>query len=217
MPRYVLRIWLDDRPGALGSVASRIGSVKGDLVGIEILERGGGRVIDELVVDLPSEDLVDLMVREVQEVDGVDVEDVSFDPNPDRDSRLDPILTAALIVEKEDPLDLVSALIARLSEDFLTEWAVAFDLAEKALVFCIGDSPVEGWLRAYVDGMLTDSKTERNEPADLALAIMHRVSMAIVLGRPERPFRDLERSQLSAIARIGDVKLSSLMSGVKLL
>jgi hypothetical protein len=49
---FVVRVWLPDRPGALGAVASRIGAVGGDLVGIDILERGGGRVIDELVVEL---------------------------------------------------------------------------------------------------------------------------------------------------------------------
>ena len=65
MALFVLRIWLEDRPGALGAVASRIGAVKGDLVGIEILERGGGRAIDELLVELPFPELVSLMIREI--------------------------------------------------------------------------------------------------------------------------------------------------------
>ena len=41
-------------PRCAGQVASRIGAVRGDVVGIDILERGGGRAIDELVVDLPD-------------------------------------------------------------------------------------------------------------------------------------------------------------------
>lgn len=55
MNAYVVRVWLPDRPGALGQVASRIGAVRGDVVGIEILERGGGSAIDELVVSLPGD------------------------------------------------------------------------------------------------------------------------------------------------------------------
>ena len=55
---FVVRVWIPDRPGALGQVASRIGAVRGDVAGIEILERGGGRAIDEIVVELPSPDLV---------------------------------------------------------------------------------------------------------------------------------------------------------------
>ena len=51
METYVVRMWLPDRPGALGQVASRIGAVRGEIVGIDILERGAGRAIDELVVE----------------------------------------------------------------------------------------------------------------------------------------------------------------------
>ena len=54
METYVVRMWLPDRPGALGQVASRIGAVRGEIVGIDILERGAGRAIDELVVELPD-------------------------------------------------------------------------------------------------------------------------------------------------------------------
>ena len=61
MATYVVRLWLPDRPGALGQVASRIGAVHGDVVGIEILERGGGSAIDDLT-DREREVLV-LMAR----------------------------------------------------------------------------------------------------------------------------------------------------------
>ena len=76
MHTVVVRVWLPDRPGALGQVASRIGAVRGDVLGIEILESGGGSAVDELVVALPDEQLVDLLVAEVSAVDGVAVEDV---------------------------------------------------------------------------------------------------------------------------------------------
>ena len=76
MESYVLRVWLPDRPGALGAVASRIGAVRGDVVGIEILEIGSGQAVDELVVQLPNATLVDLLVSEVRQVDGVHVEEV---------------------------------------------------------------------------------------------------------------------------------------------
>src|SRR5271170_2738828 len=76
MASFVMRVWLADRPGALGAVASRIGAVGGDLVGIDILERGDGRVIDELTIDLPGEELIPLMLAKVDELDLVDVEDV---------------------------------------------------------------------------------------------------------------------------------------------
>src|SRR5262252_6900189 len=97
---FVVRVWLPDRPGALGAIASRIGAVRGDLVGIDILERGGGRAIDELVVSLPDASLVDLLVHEVTQVEGVDVEEVRPALDSLRDPRLDALETAAVLVEQ---------------------------------------------------------------------------------------------------------------------
>ena len=48
----------------------------GDVVGIEILERGGGSAIDELVVSLPDEVSRELLLAEIAQVDGVAIEDL---------------------------------------------------------------------------------------------------------------------------------------------
>lgn len=76
MHGYVLRIRLPDRPGALGLVASRIGSVGVDIVAIDILQRADGSVVDEFEVELSNPDLVDLLRNEIHEVDGVSVEEI---------------------------------------------------------------------------------------------------------------------------------------------
>lgn len=75
MTGYVVRIALPDRPGALGLVASRIGAVGGDIVAINILEREGGRAVDEFVVEVDQE-LIDLLQNEIHEVDGVSILDI---------------------------------------------------------------------------------------------------------------------------------------------
>src|SRR3954454_20791146 len=99
METFVVRVWVPDRPGALGQVATRIGAVRGDVVGIDILERGAGRAIDELVVELPDAGLVPLLINEVSQVEGVDVEEVHPMAAGLRDARLDALETAALLVE----------------------------------------------------------------------------------------------------------------------
>jgi ACT domain-containing protein len=73
MPRYLVRVRLLDRPGALGLVASRIGSVGGDIVAIHILDRAAGEAVDEFTVELASDELVGLLRHEIHEVDGVSV------------------------------------------------------------------------------------------------------------------------------------------------
>jgi ACT domain-containing protein len=74
--RYLLRISMPDRPGALGLVASRIGAVGGDIIAIDILDRVDDRVIDEFAVDIHSEDHVELLRNEIHEVDGAQVTDI---------------------------------------------------------------------------------------------------------------------------------------------
>jgi ACT domain-containing protein len=73
MAGYVVRIALPDRPGALGLVASRIGSVGGDIVAINILERDAGQAVDEFVVEIGGHHLIELLQSEIHEVDGVSV------------------------------------------------------------------------------------------------------------------------------------------------
>ncbi len=152
MPTFVVRVWVPDRPGALGAVASRIGSVRGDLVGIDILERGGGRAVDELVVDLPEADLVPLMIREVGQVDGVDVEDVRSAPDVVVDPRLDALETAASLVERPDVPAMLATLAERGSRDLEADWAAVVDLGEPAPLVSVGAVPPAPWLAAFVAG-----------------------------------------------------------------
>ena len=77
MARYaVVRLWLSDRPGSLGQIATKIGEVGGDLVGIDILERDGARAVDELTVELAPDYAPDDLVAVLSQLSGVEVEDV---------------------------------------------------------------------------------------------------------------------------------------------
>ena len=62
--RLVVRVWLPDRPGALGLVASRIGAIGADIVGVDVLERSEHVAVDEFSVVISSMNLVKLLVRE---------------------------------------------------------------------------------------------------------------------------------------------------------
>ena len=51
---YLLRLVLPDRPGALGAVATALGAVGADILSVDVIERGPGLAIDDLVVELPA-------------------------------------------------------------------------------------------------------------------------------------------------------------------
>ncbi len=152
METYAVRLWLPDRPGALGAVASRVGAVRGSVVGIEILEVGEGMAVDELVVQLPQAALVDLLVTEVEEVDGVRVEEVRSLGQGVHDPRLDALETAARLVGAGDAEELLASLCELAGKSLGSEWIAVVDLQHGEV--CHGDGPVPPgpWLRAFLAG-----------------------------------------------------------------
>jgi hypothetical protein len=211
VPSFILRVWVPDRPGALGAVASRIGAVRGDLVGVDILERGAGRAIDELVVELPSESLVGLLISEVSQVDGVDVEDVRKAPAAAVDPRLDALETAASLVAHADVGSLLDALARRSLSDFQSDWAVVVDLDSSNPVVTVGPSPPAAWLAAFVTGSRASGEPGVNGgPDDVAWTDVDAAGLVVVLGRKGRPFRSRERRQLTALAHIVDHRWTEL-------
>jgi hypothetical protein len=199
VPSFVVRVWLPDRPGALGAVASRIGAVRGDLIGIDILERGAGRAIDELVVTLPSEDLIDLMLRELREVDGVDVEDIRPVALVVPDPRVDALESAALLVAQVTAAELLEVLVAHAERDLEASWAAVVDYDIAEVLASSGEVPSSTWLAAFVAGSLA---SEASGTDDVAWASFPTARLALVIGRAGRPFRERERRQLEALARI---------------
>jgi hypothetical protein len=217
VPTYVLRIWLPDRPGALGAVASRVGAVGGDVVGIDILERGAGRAIDEVVVDLPDPGLVSLLLDEVRCVDGVDVEEVRPVAPGRRDAGMSALETAERLVGEESPRDVVEALAAAVARHFEAAWGVVLDLASKDAVAVSGHPPPVPWLVAFVQGSQTSLHAfgAQQGDSDVVWATMPDSHAAVVLGREGRPFHDRERRQLELLARIADHRLGETTTSLR--
>src|SRR4051812_15331387 len=169
---YVVRVWIPDRPGALGAVASRIGAVRGDVVGIDILERGADRAIDELTVELPEDSLVELLVAEIQAVDGVAVEDIRIARDGVRDPRLDALESAATLVASTSTEDLLHSLAKHAVRDFGGDWAAVLDDEEPVLHAVEGPAPEAAWLHAFVQGSSTSEAVASGQsgPDELAWA-----------------------------------------------
>ncbi|MEU9837529.1 ACT domain-containing protein [Streptosporangium sp. NPDC048047] len=51
---FRLRVSLPDRPGALGQVARVLGTLGADILQVTVLERGGGRAVDDFTVSWPG-------------------------------------------------------------------------------------------------------------------------------------------------------------------
>lgn len=209
---YVLRVWLPDRPGALGAVASRVGAVGGDVVGIDILERGGGRAIDELVIELPGEERVPLLLAEIAQVDGVDVEELRPVAEALHDPRLDALETAALLVGASTEEEAVEALCEHAVRTIGASWGAVVGLDGGGLLVVQGASPSAGWLSAFVAGSQSAARLGDTQggPDDVIWVPLPAAALALVLGRSGQAFRARERRQAAALARIVDTRFREL-------
>lgn len=200
----LVRVWLPDRPGALGLVASRIGAVGGDIVGIDVLERGADVAVDEFAVRLEDYGLVELLVREIEQVDGASVEEVRVvDTFPD--PRLDALESAAVLCEAESVGDLHETLLGHTRREFLADWTAL--VRDGAVISADGNAhPPPDLLAALAAGTAASPRVADGTtgPEDLAVAALPRHEATLLVGRAGHPFRRRERIQLLALARIAD-------------
>jgi hypothetical protein len=214
---YILRVWMPDRPGALGALASRIGAVGGDVTGIDILERGAGRAIDELVVELPDDALVELLVTEIHQVDGVDIESIRPAAEALHDPRVDALETAALLVGAPTPSAAIEELCVHGVRTVGAHWGVVLDLVDGSITSQVGDCPSAAWIAAFVAGSQSSARVSDGDagPSDVVWAPLPAAGRALVMGRNGESFRARERRQAAALARIVDTRFRELTAAAR--
>ena len=211
---YVVRVWLPDRPGALGQVASRIGAVRGDVVGIEILERGGGSAIDELVVSLPDEVGRDLLLAEIAQVDGVAVEDVRPIDPARPDAGMLALEIAAALVETE-PNARLAMFCDQLCHLVDGAWALAIRTEDGATLVQRGSTPDTAWLAAFFAGSrhLAADTHSAATPSDVVWVHLEGAGVSVASGGSDRPFHTRERVQVGLLGRVVDGLLPAALDG----
>ncbi len=214
MPNYLIRVQLPDRPGALGAVASRIGSVGGDVVSIDILQRDNGVVVDELGVGLAGDHLLGLLRDEILEVDGVTIEALRAveGPLPDRHAELLDIATELFIQSSREAL--LDHLADRVRRSLVADFAAIIDADTTRVTASHGDPPSDDDLRAMALWAVTPlsspmgahekgSETADQSP-DVAAAEMVRAGVVLVVGRHAPVLRSRERQWIAIMAELAD-------------
>src|SRR3546814_13432729 len=102
METCIVRVWLPDRPGALGEVATAIGAVQAEIVGIDILERCAGRALDELAVQPHHAATVPRLVSSLRAVPRVATEDLRLLAAATHAPRTAALETAAALIRAPD-------------------------------------------------------------------------------------------------------------------
>jgi hypothetical protein len=165
---------------------------------------------------LPDAGLVDLLVSEIGQVDGVAVEDVRPAAERGHDPRVDALETAALLVAAVDPQEVLQGLCDHATWTVGADWAAVIDIDAGLVHASVGPAPGAPWLTAFVVGSRSSASVAALEtgPDDVLWAPLPGAELALVMGRHHTPFRARERRHAAALARIVDTRYSELSARV---
>ena len=216
MLSFLVRVQVPDTPGTLGAVATALGSVDADILSVDVVERGSGVAVDDMVVELPSGSLPDVLITAAETVDGVEVDAVRpYAGVLDTHRELELIQQIA-----EQPREGMRLLAEGVPRVVRAGWAVvirrttagverlaASNAAPEALPAELPWLPLE---RATV--LDTDAawvpRTWRDLGTELAASPLGKPERALLVGRPGGPvYRAAEVAHLAHLAGIVAVVL----------
>jgi hypothetical protein len=119
---FLLRVELPDVPGSLGALATALGGAGADIEAIEIVERrSDGRVVDDVLLELPPRLMPDALVTACHQLEGVEVHWISrYNAGANLSMDLEAVerFTA-------EPERAIAELIEVIPSTFRTDWAMA--------------------------------------------------------------------------------------------
>ncbi|HEY3259160.1 MAG TPA: amino acid-binding protein [Pseudonocardiaceae bacterium] len=219
---FLIRVQLPDRPGMLGALATALGKVDADILSLDVVERVSGTAIDDLVVELPSGRLPDVLITAAESVPGVEV---------------DAVRPYAGVLDTHRELELVEQVAAETANGLAifvegvpriirAGWAVALTNTDGELRRLAASSAapesnaldLPWWpLRR---GIILDGEDSwvpepwRELGTELAATPLGGADRALLVGRPGGPmFRAAEVARLSHLAGIVSAVLSDHAGG----
>jgi hypothetical protein len=195
-----MRIWLPDAPGVLGAVAAEIGAVKGNVIGLEVLEREAGVAIDEFVVELPDlPGAVDAVCKGIRNIPGAGVEEVRELATAAQDREDTVLNAAAAILQAATPTAAINALSGQLMTLFDLTWLAVADLEMEAFVDAHGDVPTIAWVTAFAQGSQSGSDPSNDTTSSgVFVEAIPETALTVCGGRPS-PIRRRERHGISML------------------
>lgn len=208
---YLLRVRLTDRPGSLGSLAVALGSVGADILSLDVVERGDGFAVDDIVVDLGPQSLPDTLITAAESLDGISV--VSIRPYADvLDAHRELELIDHVAAAKHDQLQMLVDQVPRVLR---VGWCAALNNTPETEWPVFGSSGLPETAPAHLDFLPLSGPVALDGDADwvpetwhqmdtkLAAAPLGAIGKVVLVGRPGGPdFRPSEVARLGYLAGI---------------
>ncbi|RMI35441.1 ACT domain-containing protein [Nocardia stercoris] len=208
---YLLRVQLPDRPGSLGSLALALGSVGADILSLDVVERGVGYAIDDLVVEVPQGALPDTLITACESIT-----DVRVDSLRPYSGMLDTHRELELIDQVASARDdRLQALVDGVPRVLRVGWSTVLDMGPQGAFRVVGSpsapetqASTAPWMPLEKPVMLDGEadwvpKIWRDMDTALAAAPLGNTGKVLLLGRPGGPeFRPSEVARLGYLAGI---------------
>jgi len=208
---FLIRVQVPDTPGTLGAVASALGGVDADILSVDVVERGSGVAVDDMVVELPSGTLPDVLITAAEAVDGVEVDAVRpYAGVLDTHRELELIEQIA-----ESPREGMRLLAAGVPRIIRAGWSLVVSRSEAGIERLAAseaapEAPLDDvpWLpleRATVLDVERSwvPQTWRDLGTELAATPLGKPQRALLVGRPGGPvYRTSEVARLAHLTGI---------------
>lgn len=216
MVSFLIRVLLPDSPGTLGAVATALGTVGADILSVDVVERGSGVAVDDLVVELPSGRLPDALITAAESVEGVEVDAVRpYAGVLDTHRELE--LVEEIAAQPKSGLDILAEGVPRIVR---AGWAMIVEHSETGAVRLASSSAAPEtaitdlpWLPLERATVLDSEEawipeTWKELGTELAATPLGKPGKALLVARPGGPnFRAAEVARLAHLAGIVAVVL----------
>lgn len=212
---YLLRVVLPDRPGMLGALASALGGEGADILSVDVVERGNGVAVDDLVVDMPSSRPPDVLITAAESVREVSVESLRPFSGP-LDTARELELVEAVTAAPRQGMALLADAVPRI---YRAAWALVVEVAgtgSDAVRRVAASSAAPETEAQHLPWLPLERATVLDPAAvhevpeawtdldtELAAAPVGHPGRALVVGRPGGPaFRPSELARMSHLCGI---------------
>lgn len=208
---FLLRVQLPDRPGSLGSLALALGSVGADILSLDVVERGAGYAIDDLVVEVSSGALPDTLITAAESLTDVRVDSLRpYSGILDTHRELE--LIDQVATARDDRLQVLVDGVPRVLQ---VGWSTVMDMGPDGGRRLVGSASAPETQAGSVPWMPLEKPLALDPDAEwvpqiwrdmdtkLAAAPLGNTGKALLLGRPGGPdFRPSEIARLGYLAGI---------------
>ena len=215
---FLMRVRMPDTPGSLGLLAMALGTVGGDIRGVDIVGQAEleepNTVVDDIVVSLPTGHLPDSLITATQELDGFFVDSIRpFSGTVDRRGQIQ--MLSGVAEQRRHKEKALEILMQDLPRTMTAGWAVVLETSPRTHRVAASPAAPEDNGQELDQPPLTEARVLNPEREDwitenwavmnsaLAGTPIDGTDLLLIVGRPGGP--DFLVSEVEHLRQLGSI------------